>query len=100
MASPAADAVVDLLDDELARLRKMAPRTVKKLQNTIMTQFKSVNAEAAVTSLVTRGIISIDGTHINWLQPESAVKMETVGSAAEGEKTEKPKTEKRSKDDE
>ena len=83
VASPAADAVVDLLDDELARLRKMAPRTVKKLQNTIMTQFKSVNAEAAVTSLVTRGIITIDGTHINWLQPESAVKMETVGPAAE-----------------
>ena len=100
VASPAADSVVNLLDDELSRLRKMAPRTVKKLQNTIMTQFKSVNADAAVTSLVTRGIITIDGTHVNWLQPESAVKMETVGPAAEDEKAEKQKTEKGSKGDE
>ena len=98
--SPAPDSVVNLLDDELMRLRKMAPRTVKKLQNTIMTQFKSVNAEAAVTSLVTRGIITIDGTHINWLQPDGAVKMETAGPAAEDEKAGKPKSEKGSKGDE
>ena len=98
--SPAPDSVVNLLDDELMRLRKMAPRTVKKLQNTIMTQFKSVNAEAAVTSLVTRGIITIDGTHINWLQPEGAVKMESAGPAAEDEKAGKPKSEKGSKGDE
>ena len=65
--------VVDLLEDELARLRKMAPRTVKKLQNTVMTQFKGVNAESVVTSLAARGIISIDGTHVNWLQPGEQV---------------------------
>ena len=64
-ASPAAD----LLDDEIARLRKMAPRTVKKLQNTLMTQFKSVNAEAALATLVSRGVIVIDGTRVNWQQP-------------------------------
>ncbi len=64
-ASPAAD----LLDDEVARLRKMAPRTVKKLQNTLMTQFKSVNAEAALATLVSRGVIVVDGTRVNWQQP-------------------------------
>jgi len=64
-ASPAAD----LLDDEIARLRKMAPRTVKKLQNTLMTQFKSVNAEAALATLVSRGVVVIDGTRVNWQQP-------------------------------
>jgi len=64
-ASPAAD----LLDDEIARLRKMAPRTVKKLQNTLMTQFKSVNAEAALATLVSRGVIVVDGTRVNWQQP-------------------------------
>ena len=64
-ASPAAE----LLDDEIARLRKMAPRTVKKLQNTLMTQFKSVNAEAALATLVVRGIIVVDGTRVNWQQP-------------------------------
>ncbi len=60
---------VELLDEELVRLRKMAPRTVKKLQNTLMTQFRGVNAEAAVTSLAARGYITIDGTRVNWLQP-------------------------------
>ena len=64
-ASPAAD----LLDDEVARLRKMAPRTVKKLQNTLLTQFKSVNAEAALATLVSRGVIVVDGTRVNWQQP-------------------------------
>ena len=64
-ASPAAD----LLDDEISRLRKMAPRTVKKLQNTLMTQFKSVNAEAALATLVSRGVVVIDGTRVNWQQP-------------------------------
>ena len=62
-----APSAADLLDDEVARLRKMAPRTVKKLQNTLMTQFKSVNAEAAVASLVEHGVITVDGTHVNWL---------------------------------
>ena len=64
-ASPAAE----LLDDEVARLRKMAPRTVKKLQNTLMTQFKSVNAEAALATLVSRGVVVIDGPRVNWQQP-------------------------------
>ena len=64
-ASPAAD----LLDDEISRLRKMAPRTVKKLQNTLMTQFKSVNAEAALATLVSRGVVVVDGTRVNWQQP-------------------------------
>jgi len=65
---PASQAA-ELLDDEIARLRKMAPRTVKKLQNTLMTQFKSVNAEAALATLVSRGVVVIDGTRVNWQQP-------------------------------
>ena len=66
---PSASPAADLLDDEIARLRKMAPRTVKKLQNTLMTQFKSVNAEAALAALVSRGVIVVDGTRVNWQQP-------------------------------
>ena len=66
---PPASPTADLLDDEIARLRKMAPRTVKKLQNTLMTQFKSVNAEAALATLVSRGVVVIDGTRVNWQQP-------------------------------
>ena len=66
---PTNNSEVELLDEEIARLRKMAPRTVRKLQNTIMTQFKNLNAEATVAALVSRGYLSIDGTHINWLVP-------------------------------
>lgn len=88
--SPAGTAAGDLLESELVRLRKMAPRTLKKLQNTIMTQFKSVNAEAAVASLVTRGILTIDGTRVNWLEPEVAVKTEIAAPAEEAVAQEPP----------
>ena len=66
---PGAPAAGELLEGEVARVRKMAPRTVKKLQNTLMTQFKSVNAEAALATLVSRGVVVIDGTRVNWQQP-------------------------------
>ena len=76
---------IELLEDEIARLRKMAPRTVKKLQNTILTQFKGVNSEAAVTSLAARGIITIDGTRVNWLQPgEQVVATASLAPEADG----------------
>ena len=76
---------IELLEDEIARLRKMAPRTVKKLQNTILTQFKGVNSEAAVTSLAARGIITIDGTRVNWLQPgEQVVATTSLAPEADG----------------
>ena len=78
-ASPAAD----LLDDEIARLRKMAPRTMKKLQNTLMTQFKSVDVEAALAKLVARGVIAVDGTRVNWQQSEGAARADNAAPAAE-----------------
>ena len=76
---------VELLEDEIARLRKMAPRTVKKLQNTILNQFKGVNSESAVTTLAARGIITIDGTRVNWLQPgEQIVAAQSPAAEQEG----------------
>ena len=80
---PGAPAAGELLEAEVVRLRKMAPRTMKKLQNTIMTQFKAANSEAAISALVSRGIIVVDGTRINWQQPEVAVKIEVSAPAAE-----------------
>ena len=73
---PGAPAPGELLEGEVARVRKMAPRTVKKLQNTIKTQFRAANAEAAISALVSRGIIVIDGTRVYWRQPEGDVKVE------------------------
>ena len=73
---PGAPAPGELLEGEVARVRKMAPRTVKKLQNTIKTQFRAANAEAAISALVSRGIIVVDGTRVYWRQPEADVKAE------------------------
>ena len=80
---PGAQGAGELLEAEVARIRKMAPRTMKKLQNTIMTQFRAANTEAAIAALVSRGIIVIDGTRINWQQPEAAVKIEVSAPPAE-----------------
>ena len=72
---PGAPAAGELLEGEVARVRKMAPRTVKKLQNTIKTQFRAANIEVAISALVSRGIIVIDGTRVNWQHPEADAKM-------------------------
>lgn len=86
----------ELLEGELLRLRKMAPRTVKKLHNTIMTQFKAANAEAVVATLVSRGVLAIDGTRVNWLEPETEVKMEVAAPAVtEAPAAVAPKAEKK-----
>lgn len=77
---PGAPAAGELLEGEVARLRKMAPRTVKKLQNTIKTQFRAANLEVAISALVSKGIIAIDGTRINWHPPVSMEKIEVSAS--------------------
>lgn len=55
-----------LSDDELARLRKQAPRTVRKLQNALAAQFKTDDAEAAIAALAAHEILSLDGERITW----------------------------------
>ena len=73
---PGAPAPGELLEGEVARVRKMAPRTVKKLQNTIKTQFRAANVEKAISALVSSGTIVIDGTRVYWRQPVADVKVE------------------------
>ena len=74
-ASPVAAArkpsVAGLTEEELVRLRKMAPRTVKKLQNTLATQFKSADAAAAMSELEASGEFTVEGTRVKWIpRPE------------------------------
>ena len=76
---PGAPAPGELLEGEVARVRKMAPRTVKKLQNTIKTQFRAANAEVAISALVSHGIIVIDGTRVYWRQPEGRGRRRPIG---------------------
>jgi uncharacterized protein YlzI (FlbEa/FlbD family) len=53
---------------ELERLRKLAPKTVKKLGNTISTQFKVDDVEKTVEALAANGIIELmDGERVVWV---------------------------------
>jgi len=64
---------LELSDEQLARLRKMAPRSVKKLTNSINEkQFAVADAEKTIKALVDHGIISIDEQtqHVEWSQEE------------------------------
>jgi hypothetical protein len=51
-------------------LRKLAPKTVKKLGNTISTQFKVDDVEKTVEALAANGIIELmDGERVVWINP-------------------------------
>ena len=51
---------------QVERLRKMAPGSVKKLQNTLQTQFKVEDAEGAVAALEANGVVKLDRDHVIW----------------------------------
>ena len=51
---------------QVERLRKMAPGSVKKLQNTLQTQFKVEDAEGAVAALEANGVMKLDRDHVIW----------------------------------
>ena len=55
------------LDDaQLERLLKLRPRSVRKLINTLASQFKVEDGETQVKALVEHGVISIDQDHVIW----------------------------------
>ena len=55
-----------ILEAQVERLRKMAPGSVKKLRNTLQTQFKVENAEGAVAALEENGVLKLDRDHVIW----------------------------------
>ena len=59
---------LDLSDEQVERLRKMAPGSAKKLQNTLASQFKVADAAATVTALEAKGVLSLDCEHVVWAQ--------------------------------
>ena len=44
----------------------MAPGSVRKLQNTLQTQFKGEDAEGAVAALEANGVVKLDRDHVIW----------------------------------
>jgi hypothetical protein len=57
---------LQLEETELERLRKLAPKTLKKLGNTISTQFKVEDVKETIEALSANGIIAIDGERVVW----------------------------------
>lgn len=64
---------LELSAEQIDRLRSMAPRTVKKILNTLKAQFKVSDAEMTVKALVENGIISVDDRErATWLPAADA----------------------------
>jgi len=55
-----------LSEDELARLRKLTPGSVRKLQNTLVAQFRTQDPVAEVAALEAAGILSLDRDRVIW----------------------------------
>ena len=56
-----------LTEDQLMRLQKMSPGSLRKLVNTLMSQFAVAETSPVVDALCAREIISItDQGHVNW----------------------------------
>ena len=60
---------LDLSEEEVLRLRKMAPGSVNKLKNTLYTQFHVEDPSKTMLALEAHGILSLDRDHIVWTAP-------------------------------
>lgn len=63
---PLPEVPLAISDEQIERLKKMAPGSIRKLANTLEKQFKVTDAEAAVHQLQTSGVIVIEKEHIVW----------------------------------
>lgn len=59
-------AELTLSDEQTDRLRKMAPGSLRKLQNTLATQFKVEDVEAEIAALIAHDVLSLDQDHVSW----------------------------------
>ena len=66
-AKPAKKPVLELSDDEVTRLGKLAPKSIAKLKNTLSTQFRVADVSETVAALEAKGVIKIDGNHVSWI---------------------------------
>ena len=81
---------LDLTEEQLGRLRKMAPGSLRKLLNTVLSQFKVTDPEHTIRGLVDHEIVAIDEQeHVNWLlppEPPSGEAKAAKASASQGKK--------------
>ena len=65
-AKPAKAPTLELSDEEVTRLGKLAPKSIAKLKNTLSTQFRVSDISETVAALEAKGVIKLDGNHVNW----------------------------------
>ena len=65
-AKPAKKLTLELSDEEVTRLGKLAPKSITKLKNTLSTQFRVADVSETVAALEAKGVIKIDGNHVGW----------------------------------
>ena len=70
-AKPAKKPVLELSDEEVTRLGKLAPKSIAKLKNTLSTQFRVADVSETVAALEAKGVIKLDGNHVNWTAADS-----------------------------
>lgn len=72
-AEPPPPPKFELSDDQVARLRKMAPKSLAKVKNTLATQFPVADVNGTVAALAERGVFKVDGNHIIWSEGSADV---------------------------
>ena len=67
-ATRAKKPTLDLSEEEVTRLRKMMPRSVNKLKNTLFSQFHVEDPSKTMLALEALGMLSLDRDHVIWPQ--------------------------------
>lgn len=65
-AKPAKKPVLELSDEDVARLQKLSPKSVAKLKNTLASQFRVSDVSETVAALEAKGVLTLDGNRVNW----------------------------------
>ena len=65
-AKPAKKPALELSDEDVVRLQKLSPKSVAKLKNTLASQFRVADVSETVAALEAKGVLTLDGSHVNW----------------------------------
>lgn len=57
---------ISLTEAQIERLRRMMPRSVRKLSNTLIAQFRVDAPEPVIEELVAHGVVRLDGDRVFW----------------------------------
>ncbi len=77
---PAPRAALELSEAEVQRLKRLAPKSLGKLKNTLMTQFKIADIGANVAALVQMGACALDGNRVLWPTSEPTPEQAETGA--------------------